>query len=353
MKKYIGILAVLLIVGGMALLLVNNKKNMKEQTASTVTAENSVTVSIYTIEEESFEFEFSSNGTLQAMNELTYVSDVSGRVSEIFVDKGTRVAKGTPLLKIDTELLEVDYTANLAAYEALKKDEQRFSRSNEAGGVTSQQLDNIRTQLTAAESRMKVSRKRLADATVKSPMDGTINFRYVEHGSLIAPNVPLFDIVNDNRLKVVCNVSETKVKQLSKGQAVTVTNNNLQGTVFTGHINFIGIKTDRGLNYPVEVLMDKNEQLRIGMYLKVNFVSGQQRTGILVPRNAIVGSAKAANVFLMRDGKAVQQEVDLGEMVGDRVEILGGLSQGDVVITSGLMNIANGTNVIQTKNDEL
>ena len=110
----------------------------------------------------------------------------------------------------------------------------------------------------------------------------------------------------------------------------------------SGDGSLIGFKTDRGLNYPVEVLLDKDSDLRIGMYLKVLFDSGSQRAGILIPRKAIIGSAKAANVYRIRDGVASLQEVSLGDMIGDEVEILTGLSAGDVIITSGIMNVADG-----------
>ena len=190
---------------------------------------------------------------------------------------------------------------------------------------------------------MKVSRRRLNDAVVKSPMNGTINQRYVELGSLIAPNVPLFDIVNSNQLKVVCNISEAKVQQLSVGQSVEITTSNVPSTVFSGKIHFIGIKTDRGLNYPVEIVIDKNDKLRVGMYVKVNFASQKEKNGILLPRKAIIGSVKSANVFIYKDGKAVKQDITVGDMIGDRVEVLTGIKSGDAIIISGIMNVADGT----------
>lgn len=342
MKKAIGIAVALLILAGMTLLLVGNRKKMKEQISSAFTAEQEVPVYTDTVAEQTYSHDFTSNGLCQAVSELNFVSNVSGRVVELYVDKGRVVRKGDPLLKIDSDLLESDYQASLAACEALRNDVQRFERSNLAGGVTDQQLENIRTQLVAAESRLARSRKMLEDAVVRSPMAGTVNARYVELGSLIAPNVPLFDIVNDGALKVMCNVSESKVKMLSKGMQVSLTSGTVPGKRFTGHVSHIGIKTDRGLNYPVEVLLDKDSDLRIGMYLKVLFDSGSQRAGILIPRKAIIGSAKAANVYRIRDGIARQQEVSLGDMIGDEVEILTGLSAGDVIITSGIMNVADG-----------
>jgi len=333
---------VALLVAGMVLILSGNRKKMREQSSSVLAADTEVAVSVYEVTEESYPRTFSANGLCQAVSELDFVSGVSGRVVEIYVDKGQLVRKGDPLLKIDADLLESDYKASQVAYETLLNDVRRFERAYLSGGVTDQQLENIRTQLVAAESRLARSRKMLDEAVVRSPMAGTVNARFVEPGSLIAPNVPLFDIVNKQELKLVCNIPESRIKAIYRGMPVSLTSSSVPGKSFSGQVRHIGIKPDRGLNYPVEVYLDRDDELQIGMYLKARFGSERMHTGILVPRKAILGSAKAANVFLVKDGIAVLREVTLGEMIGDRVEVNGGLSAGDLVITAGMMNVSDG-----------
>ena len=345
MKKLTGIIIAVLAIAGMVLLLAANKKKIGEQTASVSQAESTEVVTTYTVTRENCNRSFSSNGVAQAASELNFVSEVTGRVVDVYVDKGSRVGKGTPLLKIDSELLEADYKAAQAAYDALCKDEARFSNSYEAGGVSSQQLDNIRTQLVAAESRLAVSRWKLDNAVVKAPIAGTINNRFVERGALIAPNVPLFEIVDGSRIKVICNVPEAKVRLVKVGQKVTAVSGESGSDSFTGTVRSIGVKTDRGLNYPVEVHFDGNSALRVGMYLKVNFDSSEEQTGILIPRKAVVGSVLSANVYVAENGKAVKREVTLGDMFGDKIEILSGLVEGENVIVSGLMNVSDGVDI--------
>jgi RND family efflux transporter MFP subunit len=349
MKKFWTIVAVVLVFAGMVALLVANKKKIADETAAIVGMDSHIPVQTIKVTTEAFSVNFASNGIAQAVKELNFVSNTQGRVVKIMAEKGDKVHQDQVLLKVDSELLEADYTAAKAAYEQMMLDEQRFTRSKEAGGVTQQQLDNIRTQLLAAESRMARARRMMEDATVKAPIAGTINMRYVEEGSLIAPNVPLFDIVSDSRLKVTCNVPESKVRLLSEGQTVTATTSTLPGKTFTGTIGFIGVKTDRGLNYPIEIILDENEELLIGMYMKVQFAADEQHSAILIPRKAIVGSAKSADVYTVADGKAYRHEVTLGKMVGNRVEVLSGLSDGDEVIVAGIMNIADGTEVTVVK----
>ena len=343
MKKIIGIIIGVLIVAGMVLLLAGNKRKMQEQTQA-MAADSTEVVTTYRVARTAVSRDFTSNGVAQAKSELNFVSEVTGRVVAVMVDKGSRVSKGTPLLRIDADLLKADYKAALATYESLKKDEERFTRSNEAGGVSNQQLDNIRTQLVAAESRLAVSKWKLDNAVVKAPISGTINNRFVEPGSLIAPNAPLFEIVDDSHVKVTCNVPEQRVRLLTVGQPVTATESGTAaGESFTGVIKSIGVKTDRGLNYPVEVLFDANPNLHAGMYLKVLFTDQQAADGLLIPRKAVVGSVMAANVYVAQNGHAVRREVQLGDMFGDKIEILSGLQEGEEIIVAGLMNIGDGS----------
>lgn len=345
MKKIIGILITVLAIAGIVLLLAGNKKKAQEQAESADRSGGSELVTTYRVTAENYARDFSSNGVAQANKELNFMSEISGRVVEIYADKGKKVSAGSPLLRIDSELLEADYKATLASYEALKKDEERFTNSYEAGGVTNQQLDNIRTQLVAAESRLTVSKWKLDNAVVKSPISGTVNNRFVETGALIAPSAPLFEIVDDSRIKVICNVPETKVRLISVGQKVTASSNDDSSKTFTGTIKSIGVKTDRGLNYPVEVLLDSNPDLHVGLYLKVLFSDRSGKAGILIPRKAVVGSVLAANVYVARNGVAERREVKLGDMFGDKIEILDGLEDGEEIIIAGLMNIADGTPV--------
>lgn len=345
MKKIVGIIVTILAVTGMVLLLGGNRKKSKEQAESVSLSSSTAMVSTVDVTTENLDRTFSANGLAQANSELNFVSEISGRVVKVFVDKGSRVVKGTPLLKIDSELLEADYNATLASYEALSKDEQRFTRSYEAGGVSSQQLDNIRTQLAAAQSRLTVSKWKLDNAVVKAPISGTINMRYVEPGALIAPNAPLFEIVDDSRIKVSCNIPESRIALVHAGDKVTASPAESESLQFTGTVKSIGVKTDRGLNYPVDILLDKNLDLRVGMYLKVKFQPASGQKGILIPRKAVVGSVLAANVYVAEDCIARKREVRLGEMFGDRIEILEGLQDGDRVIVAGLMNIADGSAV--------
>lgn len=346
MKRFIYILSVVALIAAIVLILVLNKKSNAEKTSLIANASAAVTVNTDVVKDTTYTAEFTANGLLEPVRELAFMSDVAGRITQIYVDEGSFVSKGKTLIQIDTEMLRADVMSNQASYDALKKDYERFKNSNEQGGVTDQQLDNMRTQLTAAESRLITSKRRLADGSIKAPISGVINKRYVEIGSYLNPGAHLFDIVDYSQLKVMCNVNESQILQIQNGQEVTISSETFRGETFPGKITFIGAKADRSFNFPIEITISQSKkQLKGGMFVNVNFDAGKTKSGILIPRNAISGSVKAAFVYVVNNGIAKKTNVTVGDMVGNKVEILSGLEKGDSIIVSGLINMSEGAKI--------
>ncbi|MFA9390529.1 MAG: efflux RND transporter periplasmic adaptor subunit [Prolixibacteraceae bacterium] len=345
MKKIINILVVVAVIAAIVLVLKRNKKSNQEKTAIATVVSTAVQVQIEAVKEGTFNLGFSSNGVLEPLKSLSFVSNVAGRVESIKVKKGIRVNQGQNLIQVDDEMLKSDYKSSEAAYNSLKKDYERFKNASEAGGVSKQQLDNIQTQMIAAESRYLSSKRRFEDATIQAPISGFINERYVEVGAYLNPGTRLFDIVDDSKLKIQCSVSEQQVLRLKKGQKANLTCNALPGVELSGTISFIGAVADRGLNFPIEVLIDDKKELKAGMYVTTFFESQSESKGILIPRNAVSGSVKSANVFVVNKGIASKRDVIIGAMVNEDVEIISGLQVGDSIVTAGLINVSDGVKV--------
>jgi len=347
MKKTITISIIVVLIAGMVALLLLNKQTTKVKTELASQVTNTISVQIQEVKGAAYNLSFSSNGSLEPIRELAFVSDVAGRVVSIKVDEGYLVSNGSLLLQVDDEMLRADFQASEAAYKALRTDYERFSNVSEKGGVSAQQLDNIRTQLTAAESRYISSKRRLSDASVKSPISGSINKCYVEIGTYISPGARLFDIFDDSQLKLTVNVTERQVLQLKKGLSVRVECTTFPGETYTGTIAFVGARADRSLNYPVEITISGKEkkQLKAGMFVTANFDIQSDKQGILIPRSAISGSVKNANVFVVNDGIAEKCPVVVGSAVGKNVEILTGLQAGDSIVVTGLINVSEGVHV--------
>lgn len=346
MKRVTYILSVSALVAVIVLILIFNRKKRIEKTSLVSDVTEAVAVKLEAVSSTTYSAEFSSSGVLQAKRDLKFMSDAAGRVVAVYATEGSYVSKGKVVIQLEDELLSADLKASETAYNALKKDYERFKSSNEMNGISDQQLDNIRTQLIAAESRYTVSKRRLADASIKAPISGTVYRRYVETGSLVNPGAPLFDIIDDSELKVACYATEKQVLHLTKGQEVSVTGDTFPGETFTGKITVVGNKADRSFNFPVEItLTNPNKALKAGMYVHVLFNKNEEQSGILIPRSAVSGSVREAKAFVVENGTAKSRPIVCGDMQGERIEVLEGLQPGDTIVVAGLINVFDGAKV--------
>lgn len=345
-KVYIPILIVV-IIGGIVFTLMSNKRSTVAKAEGILLDQAAVAVHTEVVSERPYSMDFSANGLVRGIHDQTLTSAMGGRVVALRTKEGDRVSRGQLLVQIDAETLGADAEAAKVAYEAAQRDYQRFKNAHEQGGVTDQQLAAIHTQMVAAEGRYTAARRRLSDASVVAPTSGEIYKSYVEVGSFVNPGAKLFEIVDDSQLKVSCYVTERQRLQLSKNQNVRIMSELFPSQEITGHISMIGDKANQALSFPVDVMLDKetSQGLRPGMYVSLSFGGHTENTGILIPRNAIIGSINDAQVYIVRNGMAIRKTVTTGNIVGDHIEVVDGLQKGDSLVIAGLINIADGVPV--------
>ena len=145
-------------------------------------------------------------------------------------------------------------------------DNQRYENAYKTVGVTKQQLDNSRLQLKNAQAAVRSQSVRMNDTKVRAGISGTINKKMVGPGAVVSPGTPFFEIVNINSLKLSVLVDESQGGRIQIGQQVDMNVNVLPDETFTGRISFIAPKSDASLNFPVEVEVANNGQLKAGMY---------------------------------------------------------------------------------------
>ena len=348
MKRGI-IIAIIIIValGGIAFVLDNNKKKNDAITAIVAQGSGAVTVRVAAVKTEPVNLDYSVNGIFTPFKELNFLSENAGRVSKIFVEEGDHVTKGQVLARIDAEILNTDRETAEASLQNALRDEARYSSSFATGGVTQQQLDQAKLAVRNAKLRLQASQRRVSDANIKSPINGIVNKKYIEVGAFVnAQGTQLFELVDVSRLKLKVNVNESQVANLKLGDAVQIKSNVFPNVDFNGKVTFIAPKADNSLNFPIEIQVENNKPntIKAGMYGTAIFKFPKQAPAITIPRGSFVGSVSSNEVFVLENGKTARvRKVVAGRILGDKVEILDGLKEGDTVITSGQINLTDGS----------
>ncbi len=349
-KTIITIVIIIAALGVIGYVLNNNKKKNKEKTDVVAEKNAAVSVKVTPVKTEVVSLDFVANGNFAPTQELTFSAEKSGKVISVLAKEGDYVRVGQTLLTVRGDIINVNAQQAQAVYNNAKSDYARYENAFKTGGVTKQQLDQAKLALTNAQSSLTQANINVGDTKVKAPINGFINKKYIEPGSILTgmPATALFDIVNTAKLKLTVTVNENQVASLKLHDNINVTASVYPDKTFPGKITFIAAKADASLNFPVEIEIanNTNNDLKAGMYGTANFASKQQKQSLtVVPRNAFVGSVSSNEIFVAENGVAKLKKVVAGRILGDQVEILSGLSDGEKVITTGQINLQDGNTV--------
>lgn len=301
-----------------------------------------------TVSRQDIDTDYSANGTFIPKQESNQSADIAGRVVNVYVKEGSRVGAGQVLATIKRDAIEVDVTQAQNNLQNAIADNQRYENAYKTGGVTKQQLDNSRLQLKNAQAAVRAQGVRVNDTSVRAGISGTINKKMVEPGMVVSTGTALFEIVNINSLKLSVLVDESQVGRIQIGQEVDINVNVLPDEKFTGRITFIAPKSDASLNFPVEIEVQNRGNLKAGMYATAVFKTNhgaETQNMLTVPAEAFVNGVSSGQLFVVNNGTAKLIKVTTGKVYGDKVQILSGLNGGEQVITSGQINLDNGSKI--------
>jgi len=352
-RGIITVILIIAVIGLIAWVLNSNKKKNDEQTALVAQGSGAISVRIASVKKEAVDLNFSANGTFEPKQELNFLSENAGRVTKIYVDEGDHVRKGQVLAHIDAEIINTDRETAQATLENAIRDESRYASSFKTGGVTQQQLDQVKLATKNARLRLQSSARKVSDANIKSPINGIVNKRYIEVGAFVtAQGTQLFELVDVSKLKLKVNVNEGQVANLKVGDRVQIKSNVFPADNFSGKITFIAAKADATLNFPIDIEVENNHKntIKAGMYGTAIFKFPAQAPTITIPRGSFVGSVSSNQIFVLENGnKAKIRKVIAGRIINDQVEIIEGLKEGETVIISGQINLVDGSDVAPIK----
>ncbi len=349
-KSIITVVGIVAALGLVAYVLLNNKRENEAKTAIVAEKNATVSVKIDTVKTKAISLDFVSNGNFEPIQELTFSAEKSGKVIQVLAKEGDYVTIGQTLAIMRSDVINVTAETANSTYQNAVADYNRYENAYKTGGVTKQQLDQAKLAMVNAKANLTQANINVGDTRIKAPINGYINKKYIEPGSILTgmPATELFDIVNVSKLKLKVTAAESQVASLKIGDIITVSASVYPDKKFTGKITFIAYKADESLNFPVEIEIENNtsKDLKAGMYGTAEFASKQQNQSLMVvPRNAFVGSVSSNQVFVVDNGIAKLKKVSAGRILGEQVEIINGLSNGDRVIVTGQINLQDGSKV--------
>jgi RND family efflux transporter MFP subunit len=233
----------------------------------------------------------------------------------------------------------------------LRNDLKTYTELLQGKAATQEKVNDIQQNYLDAVNQVDQARRNLADASIKAPTSGIISAKPVEQGMFVSAGTEVATIVNLSRAKVQVNLSEAEVYQVAKGQSVKITTDVYAGKVFNGTVSFISPQADQAHNYLVEILVENSQKslLRSGTFVYADFSRKTSQQLLLIPREALTASVRNATVYVVEKDVVHQRQVETGLEMGSMVQITSGLRAGEQVVTSGQINLKDGSPISISK----
>lgn len=318
-----------------------------DKPVSTSAISTEVPVSVIVAQRQRLASSISLAGTINASNDVNVISETQGSVRQAHLKVGDIVQAGTVLVEVEDHIQRSSLSTAEISFQKAKRDFERSETLFQENSISRAQLDAGRLAMQAAENQLEIARRQLENTKIKTPIAGTINARLVDIGTMVQLGMPVANIVDITTLKVRVNVSEQEAFRLKPGDPVEISTDVYPGQKFQARVDNIASKADEAHTYPVEIRLVNNARfpLRAGMFCRIAFTSITATDALAIPRVALVGSVKNAEVFVVRNGIASLQQIVVGKQTNEYLEVLNGLSEGDTVVTSGQNNLVDKTRV--------
>jgi len=341
-----------------------------------------------------------SVGTLFPFDEVIVSAEIEGRVDKVSFDLGDTVRQGDVLAHISDEeqryLLqqneaqmrqsmerlglqnEKDRVTNIndtpetrRAAADLQAAEQRYKRirnlvDQKIGAqadldqalsqlqamqasfdATLNQTRNLIREVERFKAVVELQRKKLRDTTVRAPFAGSVKERQVTTGQYVRPNTPLFTLVSTNPLRLRLEVPERLAPWTKVGQTAEVSVEAFENRTFRGRVSRISPTVDQAKRtFVTEVLIDNPEALlKPGSYARARLATEKIDEVKIVPARAVLYVLGSNKAFVVNQDVIEAREVKVGDRVGQQLEILEGLKDGETVAVTQLARLDTGSKV--------
>lgn len=356
MRYWKAILAGTLLIAGLAAMLMHNKSIADAKAVAPAPAPTSVVVmrlAAVTLTDST-----TLVGAIEAANDVPVTSETQGRITKVLASTGAALRSGDAIVQVDTQLKQATLMSAEAAFNKATQDLKRYTELQAEGNATAADVENFKLQAKTAEAQHITAKRQLEDATIRTPITGTLTERPVNVGMMVQPGTVVGTVVDISTLKLRVAVGESTVLKLRVGAAVRVVADVHEGVTFNGTIRAIAAKADNAGSYPVEITFPNStaHPLKAGMTARVAFstvaaaASNLAASSVLaVPRLAVVKQLVAGNekaiVFVADNNVARARVVELGASVGELVQVRSGLQAGENIIVQGQNLLRDGVAV--------
>ena len=273
----------------------------------------------------------------------------SGTISKVCVSEGQTVKKGQLIAELDKTQAENMLAMAKAQMEQANDAYKRLKLLHDNNSLPEMEWVEVQSKVQQAEASLEMAKKSLADCSIYAPENGIIGKGVMNVGEVVLPALPVAKILVINHVKVRTSVPEKEIAGITSASSSKITLDALADQTFEGGKIEKCIDANNSTHtYDIKVNVKNTErQLLPGMVAHVQIHHATQQEVITVPITSVRKNANGEYfVWTNKGGKAHRTTVTIGDATGNRIVVLTGLQQGDVVITEGYQKLSEGMEVI-------
>lgn len=292
-----------------------------------------------------FKDEISALGTAQANESVTLTAQSTDRVKSIQFEDGDVVAKSQLLLTLEhaeEKALVQELKVNLAEQ---KRQLRRLQDLKKQSATAESAIDTQSSLMEATQAKLEVAKIKLSEKFIYAPFAGQLGLRQISPGQLVTNDTEITSLDDLSKIKVEFQLPEKYLNRIAIGQRVSASNVAYEDD-FMGKVIAISSRLDRvSRAFTVRAIFENDQaQLRPGMLLQLK-VETQAAQALVIPESAIIPINQKQYVYKIVDGKVQRIEVTIGRRKPGLVEVLSGLTQGDEIVTQGVIKVRPGSAV--------
>ena len=288
----------------------------------------------------------SVNGSTQPDEEVTIASEVPGKVMKILFREGSRVSRGAPLVQLDDTELQAQRKRLVVQENLNLKIAERLEALYEREGVSLQEYEVAKAEVEKVKAEVALIDAQLEKRLISAPFSGVLGLRMVSEGSYLSPGTAIVKLVNINPIEIEFAVPEKYSQAVGPGTEVTF---RLDGRDkdYTAKVIAVEPVIDAQTRTFLLKASAPNPDGRIlpGAFANVTVNLKEYGSSIMVPTEAVIPELGGKKVFVARAGTAQPVEVETGIRQEATIQVLSGLSEGDTLITSGILQLRAGSPV--------
>jgi len=279
-------------------------------------------------------------GSLRPFEETEIRAEVGGRIVNMNINEGFKVAKGRLLVKLFDEDLKAQLRKLRVQLQIKEKTEERNRELLEISGISQQEYDLSTLEVENLRADIESTEIAISKTEIRAPYSGVVGLRNISLGSYISPSDIVTTIRQVDKLKLEFSVPEKYAKDIQMNHAVKfrVDGGNQEHTAKV-------IATENNVDQSTRTLKVRalvngdNPELVPGVFAQVNLQLGKNDKALLVPTQAVLPNIRNKQVILLRGDSVHFSVVETGIRDSAYIEITHGVAHGDTVITTGLMSI--------------